>query len=202
MDSGKGRPVYGCGGNSAEIEYMKICDIVRNSVWYDPRVRKQVLSYLSAPDCEIEAVGVEDSRFDPEKVAEYPCEVSLVHVDPKYYGKKRTFFMKLERELIVNREMVRILVKKDPDVIHSNDLNALIPAYMAARKLKCKVIYDSHEVFVENAGIIDHKVIRSIWMACEKYLIRRVDKMVCVSHAAADYFVKMYGIPKPMVVTN
>lgn len=181
---------------------MKICDIVRNSVWYDPRVRKQVISYLSTPDCEVEAVGVEDSRFDPEKVAEFPCDVCLVHVDPKYYGKKRTFFMKLKRELIVNREMVRVLVEKKPDVIHANDLNALIPAYIAARKLKCKVIYDSHEIFVENAGIVDHQVIRAVWMACEKYLIKRIDKMVCVSHAAADYFAKLYGIQTPMVVTN
>ena len=181
---------------------MKICDIVRNSVWHDPRVRKQVFSYLSAPDCEVEVVGVEDSRFDPVKVAEYPCDVCLVQVDPKFYGKKRTFFMKLKRELIVNREMVRMLVEKAPDVIHANDLNALIPAYIAARKLKCKVIYDSHEVFVENAGVVNHKVIRVVWMACEKYLIKRVDKMVCVSHAAADYFAKLYGIQKPMVVTN
>lgn len=181
---------------------MKICDIVRNSVWHDPRVRKQILSYLSTHDCKVEAVGVEDLHFDKKKVIEYPCEVSLVHVDPQYYGKKRTFFMKLKRELIVSRDMVRILISKKPDVIHANDLNALIPAWLAARRLQCKVIYDSHEVFVENAGIVDHKVIRSIWMACEKYLIKRVDRMVCVSHAAADYFTKLYGIQKPLVVTN
>ena len=181
---------------------MKICDVVKNSVWYDPRVRKQIISYMSAEDCEVEAVGVEDLRYDSQKVAEYPCDVRLVHIDSKYYSDNRTFFTKLKRELIVNREMTRMICECKPDVIHANDLNALIPACKAAKKLKCRVVYDSHEVFVENAGIVCHKLIRLIWMAYEKHLIKRIDLMVCVSHAAADYLAKLYGIEKPMVVTN
>ncbi len=181
---------------------MKICDVVKNSVWYDPRVRKQVASYNENDKCEVEVIGVEDLRYDAQKIAEYPCKVRLVHVDSKYFGKRRTFFMKLKRELLVNRRMSRMIVECNPDVIHANDLNALIPAYKAAKKLKCKLIYDSHEVFVENAGIVNHKLIRTIWMAYEKYLVKRIDKMVCVSHAAADYFSEIYSIEKPLVITN
>lgn len=181
---------------------MKICDVVKNSVWYDPRVRKQIISYLSALGCDVEAIGVEDRRYDKKKVEEYPCNVHLVHVVPKYFGKKRTFFMKVKRELFVNRQMTKMLIESKPDVIHANDLNALVPACKAAKKLKCSVIYDSHEVFVENAGIVNHKLVRMIWMAYEKHLIKRIDKMVCVSHAAAGYFAELYGIEKPMVVTN
>ena len=36
----------------------------------------------------------------------------------------------------------------------------------------------------------------------ERHIVKRIDKMVCVSHAAADYFAKEYHIPKPMVITN
>ena len=181
---------------------MKICDVVKNSVWYDPRVRKQIISYLGVSDCEVEAIGVEDRRYNFRKVVEYPCNVRLIHIDAKYYGKKRTFLMKLKRELIVNRKMTQLLIESKPDIVHANDLNALIPAYKAAKKLRCKVIYDSHEVFIENAGIVKHKLIKLIWKGYEKYLIKRIDKMVCVSHAAANYFVELYGIEKPMVVTN
>lgn len=181
---------------------MKICDVVKNSVWYDPRVRKQIISYLAVSDCEVEAIGIEDLRCDCQKLSEYPCKVRLASIDPKYFGKKRTFFMKLKREMMANRRITQMLVESKPDVIHANDLNALIPAYRAAKRLKCKVIYDSHEVFVENSGIVNHKLIKFIWMAYEKYLVKRVDKMVCVSHAAANYFADIYKIEKPVVVTN
>ena len=26
---------------------MKVCDVVLNSIWYDPRVRKQIKGYIS-----------------------------------------------------------------------------------------------------------------------------------------------------------
>lgn len=181
---------------------MKIIDVVKNSVWYDPRVRKQVMSYISEPDVDVEVIGIEDLRYDDEKVKEYPCKVRLAHIDPKYFGKKRTFFMKVKRELTVNRQITKMLVESKPDVIHANDLNALGPACSAAKKLRCKVVYDSHEVFVENDGIVNHKVIRAIWMAYEKYLVKRIDKMVCVSHAASEYLSSIYDIEKPMVITN
>jgi hypothetical protein len=91
---------------------------------------------MDAPDCEVEAIGIEDRRYDPQKVDAYPCKVRLVHVDPKVFGKKRTFLMKVQRELFVNRQMTKMLLESKPDVIHANDLNALGPACKAAKKLK------------------------------------------------------------------
>ena len=181
---------------------MKICDVVKTSVWCDPRVKKQIVSYKDAADCEVVAVGIEDTRYNADEVAKVPCEVKIVRVDKKYFSAKRTFFTKLERELRVNREMTRMIIESKPDVIHANDLNALIPAYKAAKKLRCKLVYDSHEVFVENLGIVNHKLIKMIWAFQEKRLVRKIDLMVCVSNAAAEYFAKKYRIKKPMVVTN
>ena len=81
-------------------------------------------------------------------------------------------------------------------------MNALIPAYFAAKKLKCRLIYDSHEIHLENHGIIGNKLQKVYYTFFEKLIIKKCDLMICVSHAAADYFVKRYNIPKPMVVTN
>lgn len=181
---------------------MKICDVVKNSVWFDPRVKKQIVSYKDTADCEVVAVGIEDTRYNAEEVEKVPCEVKIVRVDKKYFSAKRTFFTKLERELRVNREMTRMIVESKPDVIHANDLNALVPAYKAAKKLRCKLVYDSHEVFVENLGIVNHKLIKMIWAFQERRLIKKIDLMVCVSNAAAEYFAEKYRIKKPMVVTN
>ena len=181
---------------------MKVCDVVKNSIWFDPRVRKQILSYKDTLDCEVVAIGMRDLRYDEAKVGNIPCEVKLAAVDEKYFSRKRTFFKKIKRELTVNRELAKLIVESNPDVIHANDLNALVPAYKAAKKLKCKLIYDSHEVFLENVGISNSKLTKTIWAFWEKKLTKKINKMVCVSNAAAEYFEKKYNIEKPLVVTN
>ena len=94
------------------------------------------------------------------------------------------------------------MVSTHADVIHANDLNALIPAYYASKKLECKLIYDTHEIFLENPWINRNKFSKFVWGFFERHIINKVDLVVSVSHAAADYLKKKYGIKKIMVVTN
>ena len=180
---------------------MRICDVVKNSIWYDPRVKKQIKSYL-ANGCELICVGVKDPRYDKAEVEKIPCKVDLTDIDARYFSGKRTIFTKISRELKTNRGLYEKIVASGADIIHANDLNALIPAYKAAKKLKCKIIYDTHEIFLENPWIAKNKLVKFVWGFFEKRLIHKVDAVICVSHAAADYFEKKYNIPKPIVVTN
>ena len=104
--------------------------------------------------------------------------------------------------MLIEKLICKAIVSFKPDVIHANDLNALIPAYRAAKKLRCKLIYDSHEIFIENYTSNKQKWIR-LWLRMqEKYICKKVDKMICVSHAAAEYFKREYKIPLPDVITN
>lgn len=114
----------------------------------------------------------------------------------------QNFFRKILREVSSNKSIYKAIVREKPDIIHANDLNALIPAYMAARRLKCALIYDTHEIFLENPWISGNKPVKLIWSVFERYIIKRVDLVVCVSHAAADYFKRKYKIQKPVVITN
>ena len=180
---------------------MKVCDLVLNSVWYDPRVRKQLVEYL-AQGLDVRVVGQKCNRYDESKLSTIPCPANIVTIDPRYDGKQNSVFRKLIRTKLRFQGVVKALLAEKPDVIHANDLNALIPAYVAARKLKCKLIYDSHEINVENYGARGRSPFAFFMKCVEKFLVRRVDLMVCVSHAAADYFAKTYGIQTPMVVTN
>lgn len=180
---------------------MKVCDVVLNSIWYDPRVRKQLTEY-KAQGVDVCAVGLKCHRYDTDKLSMIPCRANIVQIDSRYDGHQSGVFRKLKREWLRHRSLVDAIVREKPDVIHANDLNALIPAYAAARKLKCKLIYDSHEVNVENYVSSKRPTQAVIMEAIERYLVRRVDLMVCVSHAAADYFAKKYRISTPMVVTN
>lgn len=180
---------------------MKICDVVLNSIWYDPRVRKQIAEYIRN-GLDISCVGIKCERYDSKKVSELPCKVDIVSIQERYNGYQRSVFRKLIREHMWNKAVTDAIIAQKPDLIHANDLNALIPAYKAAKKLKCRLIYDSHEVFVENLNIKKNKLYSCFLKIQEKYIVKRIDKMICVSNAAAEYFAKIYNIEKPMVVTN
>ena len=183
---------------------MRVCDVVLNSIWFDPRVRKQIVSYLEN-NCEVSCVGLKCNRFDAEKVSQIPCQVSLAEYNPKYDGRQRGFFRyyKYFRKFqILNRDICNLIVEQKPDVIHANDLDALIPAYKAAKKLNCKLIYDSHEIYTENSYYKNKKIYALYLQLKEKHIVKHINKMICVSNAAADYFEKKLKIEKPMVVTN
>ena len=180
---------------------MRICDVVLNSIWYDPRVRKQLIEYRDN-GVEVTAVGLKCARYDADKVKLIPCKATIVEIDPWYDGQQNGVLRKLKREYLRIKGVKDAIVNYQPDIIHANDLNALIPAYLASRKLHCKLVYDSHEINVENYTTEGRSSIANVMKAVEQYLVKRVDLMVCVSHAAADYFASTYGISKPMVVTN
>lgn len=180
---------------------MKVCDIVLNSVWYDPRVRKQIIGYLSY-GIDVTCVGYECNRYDISKIESIPCKTKIVMKDLKYKGKQKHLWKKLKRERVKQDAICKAIIEEGPDIIHANDLNALIPAYKACKKLGCKLIYDSHEIYIENNFLMDKKLYKIYLKFIEKRILKKIDLMVCVSNAAAEYFSSKYHIKKPMVVTN
>ena len=180
---------------------MRVCDVVLNSIWADPRVRKQIVEYQNN-NIDVCCVGLKDQRYNEEKISLIPCPVQLVEIPEKLKGRLSSPFKKLKREKIVQKAVEKAIIATNPDVIHANDLNALIPSYQAAKKLKCRLVYDSHEIYIENHTIAPQKLYRTYLKNQERYIVKRVDKMVCVSHAASEYFSSFYRIDPPMVITN
>lgn len=181
---------------------MKVCVVVCNSIWYDPRVNRQIEVYRNEPDVELCCVGVHRKQYDAEKIAAYGVPVTIVKRPAKYDKKMKTPIGKILREAKENELIAEAIEQFKPDVIHANDLNALIPAMKAAKKLDCRVVYDSHEVYVENSHIAPNKLYSKMLKRKEKKLVKKCDLMVCVSNAAAEYFANEYNIVTPMVVTN
>lgn len=180
---------------------MKICDVVMNTIWFDPRVRKQIIEYKNH-GFDVYGVGYNNGKNDKEKIASIPCQVTIADIPAKYKAKQRNPVVKLFREHLMNKAVEKAIIAYKPDIIHANDLNALIPSYAAARKLKCKIVYDSHEICTENTILINKKIYKLWFKYQERKIIKKVDQMICVSNAAAEYFAKTYNMEKPMVVTN
>lgn len=180
---------------------MKICDVVLNSVWHDPRVTKQVNEYVKE-GFEIVCIGMKCKRYDENKVANMPCKTVVVERDAYYGGKQKSILKKILREKYRINTVVQAIVNEKPDIIHANDLDALIPSYIARKKLGCRLIYDSHEICCETRYYDKYWLYNQLMKLTERYIVKRCDKMICVSHAAAAYFQELYQIEKPMVITN
>lgn len=179
---------------------MIVCDVVNNSIWYDPRVIKQLCEYSKY--FELYAVGLWDYKFNEAEISRLPGHISIVPISKKYYRKNRTFITKIIREFLIFKRLKNAIKKTGADIIHANDLNALVPAYYAAKKMRCKLIYDTHEVFLENHNIANSKLKKCFWSYFERKIIKKIDYLVCVSNAAAEYFKTKYKIDKVIVVTN
>ena len=78
---------------------MKVCDVVVNSIWCDPRVRKQINAYMSYEDIELSCVGFKCQRYNEEKVKDIPCRVDFVEPNSKYAGKLKNPIKKILREI-------------------------------------------------------------------------------------------------------
>ena len=180
---------------------MKICDVVLNSVWHDPRVTKQVNEYIKE-GFEVVCVGMKCKRYDESKIAAMPCKVIITERDAVYGGKQKSIAKKLLREKYRIDAVVDAIVREKPDVIHANDLDALIPSYLARKKLGCRLIYDSHEICCETRYYDKYWLYNQFMKKTERYIVKRCDKMVCVSHSAAEYFQEEFRIEKPLVITN
>jgi len=180
---------------------VKVCVVVLDSIWHDPRVRKQIAEYQNQ-GIDVCCVGNKCQKYNEQEVSKIPCPVSMVMLSDEYQGKLNSVIKKIKRVLMTNKALENYIIESKPDIIHSNDLNTLVPCYHAAKKLKCKLVYDSHEICVENNTLLPYKAYKSFIKKVEKYIINRCNLMVCVSNAAAEYFEKEYKVKKPLVVTN
>lgn len=182
------------------MKKIRVCDVVRNSVWYDPRVIKQIDEYVKA-DFDVSVVGEEDDRYNANEIERIPASVRIVKIKEKYKRIQNKFNTVL-KEISVCKSLANEIVASKPDIIHANDLDALLAAYMATRRWKCKIVFDTHEVYTDNFGLASAVLKKIFWSFVEAWIIRRVDLVVCVSNAASEFFATKYNIPKPLVVTN
>ena len=89
------------------------------------------------------------------------------------------------------------------DVYHAHDLDALWPAARAAGHLKVPLVYDSHELFARQSSLVHRANVRRFWEWWEQRLLRRVDRVMTVSHTIAEDLQQRYELAEtPAVIRN
>lgn len=97
--------------------------------------------------------------------------------------------------------------KKDISICHCHDLEALLVGYLITKSNKCKLIYDSHELWGDPQYIFFTrpsypKFIFSIQRKLEHFIMRRAHAIITVSDSIGDFIAKQNKIRKPCVIKN
>ena len=96
----------------------------------------------------------------------------------------------------------RLATAAGADVYHAHDLDALWPSARAAARVGAHLVYDSHELFVEQSSLVHRPGVRGFWRWLERRLIRRVGRVLTVSSAIADSLQRTYGLEQPPVLVR
>jgi glycosyltransferase involved in cell wall biosynthesis len=89
-----------------------------------------------------------------------------------------------------NFKLFFFLLFSKVDILTANDLDTLLPNYLVSKIRKKRLIFDSHELFVESPEIISRKNVQKFWKWIERFCLKGIDAGITVSEPIAEYYTK------------
>lgn len=190
----------------------KICMLLNGEIQNDNRVIKMIrtLSQKSCVDLYYVNGTESDKLIFNKDVKLYStiCEASL-----KRKLIQHTFFF-WEFNFFFSQVMDKNVIY---DYIWCNDLPTLNPGLKISKKLGSKLIYDSHEIYLEtlnqffprnSKGIKkvffnqNLKLMRLIGRNFNKRVLPQLHTFITVNESLREYFIRQYSIPNSRVIMN
>ena len=174
----------------------KVIVSVTNDIITDARVRK-VCGFL-VKKYDLELIGLKSS-FNNELVRSY--KVTLINC----FFKKGFFFY-----AEFNIKLFFVILFRKSDILLSNDLDTLLPNYLASLLKKNKIVYDSHEYFTETPELYDRFFVRRVWLMIEGFILPKLKFTYTVSNSIAKSYNEKYktnmkvvrNCPNPYTLTK
>lgn len=79
-----------------------------------------------------------------------------------------------------------LFIKKD--ILLANDLDTLLPNYLASKLSNLPLVYDSHELFTEVPELIERPHIQSVWLRIETFIVPKLKHCYTVCNSIANYY--------------
>lgn len=122
---------------------------------------------------------------------------------PTYWAKLRADATSIVSLLYINLAMARTALRQKADIYHSHDLDTLLAGYIAARAAHAKLVYDLHELYVEQFGAgVKTSVWRGFYSALERVLVRKADLKLTVSEGLGKWVCDRYGVREVITIMN
>lgn len=92
-------------------------------------------------------------------------------------------------------------LKKKADqntILLANDIDALLPNYLIAKKLNIPLVFDSHEIFTEMPSV-QNRFSQKFWRLLEGNLVPKIEFMMTESQSYAEWFHEKYKVDAVVV---
>lgn len=162
---------------------------VINDLSTDQRVHKHCL-LLGQKGFEVVLIGRHTSTSVPLEQRTYSMHRMKLPFEkgPLFYA---SFNIALFFHLLFRRS----------DLLFSNDLDTLLPNFLASKIKRKPLIYDSHEFFTEVPELVERPRVQKIWLAIEKRILPKLRFSLTVNRSIADLYEQKYGV-KMKVLRN
>lgn len=167
----------------------KILTSAFSNLYTDQRIEK-VCATLHNGGYDIELIG---NNWGGEEPIQRPYKAHRIKLMSK---SLKTGYIEFNWKLYFELEK-RIT---SDTILHANDVDALWPNYLLAKKYKLPLVFDSHEIFSEMPAV-QGRFSQKVWRAIEKKVIPNLNYMMTASYSYAEWFKSHYGI-EAVVVQN
>ena len=199
--------------------------LVFNSVSDDPRVMREATGLANA-GYQVVVIGIGGPQFEwahgcevvriplPRFIlqlkslrsvhvyAPHECKVSKISIYT-FMTKILTDLLNIMYVVWMNLAMARMAIKQRADIYHAHDLDTLLAGYIAKRWTRRKLVYDFHELFIEQfKNGVKTKLWCLFYSSLEKFLVKRADLRVTVCESLAKWMCERYGINGIITVRN
>ncbi len=119
-------------------------------------------------------------------------------------NKIRRFFADLHRDIPWENRLKKAAYKTNAHVYHANDLDTLEICGSVAAKRKAKLVYDSHELWLESSRflIATHPLNKIRLKRIEKKYIQKADAVIAVTPLRGREMKKMYPSMKNLSIVE
>ena len=103
-----------------------------------------------------------------------------------FFQKKILFYAEFNIRLFFR------LIFLPVDIFLGNDLDAMPATWLASWLRRKPVVYDTHEYFLEMAGMEERRIVRRVWKGIESFIFPRIDFVYTICDSFRDLYAKDY----------
>ena len=176
----------------------RVAMAVTNDMSADRRVARHAAALREA-GCEVVVVcrGLVESgerRMESDATQSASATLSTLH-SPLSTTHLKGWRFYLEFNMALRRKLLEL----KPDIVWANDTDTLLGCWLAARRLRCRLVMDSHELFPEVPEIQHKPLVKWVWRTIERLLMPKCDALLTVCQSIADYYKRKYNVEMTVV---
>ena len=175
-----------------------ILHISNTDVRNDSRILKEINSLNQIPQLNIHAIGVPSEKNKPSMFCDFTYHgVNINFSKFHFLPRPIKYFIQL---IEFTFKSYWIVMKVNPTVIHCHDTFALPVGWIAKSILKCKLIYDAHELESNKNG--QNFILANCTLLIERFCWNKIDLLVSVSEQIIRWYSVNLGFKKSLLVLN